>query len=180
MWMFWEIVGSFSDVRIQNIGSWGDGGCTYDGCGGKTTYESTNDITTQPIGIFLLFFCISVSHGQKELWGWWWEEHIWLLWQKHKLVRTQTSKCNQWVDSYLFCTKFVQQDRRTAPPPVWRDRELCWGARMGAHPIPDGGEGRTRRWWDVAILWLLKGISPFFMVSVLDELVKVCCWDLCH
>jgi hypothetical protein len=42
------------------MGSGGDEGRTYDGCDGKTTCESTNNITMQPIMVFLLFFCISV------------------------------------------------------------------------------------------------------------------------
>jgi hypothetical protein len=129
LWLVGGFSPSFGNVdvlRIQNMGSGGDGGHTCDGCDGKTTCESTNDIPTQPIDVFLLFFAFQLVHGdvrssphlqrQKELWGRWWE-HIQLLWQKHELVKTQTSKlCSGWILTF-FCTEVVQRDRRTAPPP---------------------------------------------------------------
>jgi hypothetical protein len=34
MWLFCKIIGSFSNVQIQNVGSGGDGRHTYDGCDG--------------------------------------------------------------------------------------------------------------------------------------------------
>ena len=83
-------------------------------------------------------------------------DQSWLMAQRHKLVRTQTSKlCNQWVDSYLFAV-VVQQDRMKVPPSM--EGQGALGAMMGGCPIPDA-EARDGQELIGDKMWQLCGRS---------------------
>jgi hypothetical protein len=71
------------------------------------------------------------------------------------------------VGGFLPFLHFSWPARYTVVPPI-TEAEGALGATMGACLIPMG-DGQTCR----------RNLIVF-MVPVLDELVEVCCWDLCH
>ncbi len=103
-------------------------------------FPPTSPLPCPPIASFYNYSWWWLKTNSRRTFISWWRSSVrdgddrsslMAVWQRHELVRTQTSK-------------------------LW--------AMMGACLIPDanGHDGQTRRWWDAALMWPLKGISSFF------------------